>query len=265
MLDEDRVMKANFSSPPVVEAVIGVEFATLPIGFVGLADIHRMWMADYPTTEEHEALEPSTPFDQPAPPVQFRFGTGVPRLRLWSKTEDEQWLIQVQADRLVVNWRRAGTVTSYPGYQQVLGRFEKAWQAFCGYLHESELGSPQPLVVEYTYVNVIAAPPDRLENALSTLSTPGSNMPGVGLFTRYQSGRIVEEEEHRGQVLVTGEPVDVEGASHLNLTISSRVFLRPLATSETLRSAVDFGHHISLNSFLSVTSESAQAEWRGTE
>ncbi len=70
-------------------------------------------------------------------------------MRLWFEFEDG-FLIQLQSDRLVVNWR-AGDDRSYPRYPAVRKRFVSAWQD----LLETLEAPPQVTQIEVTYVNLV--------------------------------------------------------------------------------------------------------------
>ena len=41
--------------------------------------------------------------------------------RLWLMNEEESRLLQLQQDRLVVNWRKLPSDTPYPHYQSICG------------------------------------------------------------------------------------------------------------------------------------------------
>src|SRR5205823_5669613 len=112
----------EYAKPPVVELVLGVQFAPIP-GFTGG---HAGWF-----WKEH--LGPGwKPSDAPLLPEQTEaFGAqGPPKLafqlkqaplasRLLIENETGDRLLQLQNTRFHYNWRKTGG--DYPHYEQVLG------------------------------------------------------------------------------------------------------------------------------------------------
>src|SRR5687768_12321700 len=79
----------------------------------------------FPGLERQPPLPPmSETFDQrpglPSINVQFSDPASLPRLWLVSQSGEE--LVQLQHDRLSLNWRRVGTSTSYPRYKHLRNR-----------------------------------------------------------------------------------------------------------------------------------------------
>ncbi len=99
----------KLKAPPIHEVVCGFLFDRLE----GLTPVlHGLYWREregrFVRHEVHPAVE--DPGDTPA----IRFGT--PRLRTWLVTADETRLVQIQDDRLFVNWRRVGPGEAYPRF-----------------------------------------------------------------------------------------------------------------------------------------------------
>jgi len=73
--------------------------------------------------------------------------------RTWFISADDSVLIQLQADRLLLNWRRGATNAEYPHFETVSGRFRAIYQQFEAFVADAELGTIQPEFCEMTYVN----------------------------------------------------------------------------------------------------------------
>ncbi len=73
--------------------------------------------------------------------------------RIQMVSGDDQWMWQVQSDRLVVNWRKRGD--AYPRYSAALDRFREAWKAWLGLLRQEQIDRPQSRLWHLTYVNRI--------------------------------------------------------------------------------------------------------------
>lgn len=78
-------------------------------------------------------------------------------LRIWLISADDAWLVQLQPDRFVANWRRRG-VARYPGFTRRGGAMEFAldelarYQAFCAEIHEQ---SPRPVAFEVVKIDLL--------------------------------------------------------------------------------------------------------------
>src|SRR5690606_26028906 len=80
-----------------------------------------------------------------------------PECRLQMVSEDDQWLCQVQRDRLVVNWRKR--TDSYPRFGATWQRMQQAWRDWLEFLKAESLPFPTPRLWEITYVNRIPQGP----------------------------------------------------------------------------------------------------------
>src|SRR5579864_3896626 len=150
----------DFEEPPVVEVAISLQFnafETLRSPQFGL-----LWNTfrkeGYSRIEEHGELEPA--FEEfeagPVPKVGIRvqtFDDAPPIQRVWFLNEKQDELIQVQRDRLIVNWRRGAQSEPYPRYPHILKRFRSALASFTEFTTSEKLGELIPTQCEVTYVN----------------------------------------------------------------------------------------------------------------
>ena len=148
----------DFKRPPVVEVAISVHFDELG----GFQPVHFGMLYDrlkdrYPKTEYHPPVGPTIElFDtKGAPNVAFRFDTSLPVGRCWYLNEAGTELLQVQPDRVTLNWRKLDTDAAYPHYDALKVRFERELGLVLGFFEELGLGTFQPLQCELTYVNHI--------------------------------------------------------------------------------------------------------------
>lgn len=103
------------------------------------------------------------------PPIQFHLEDPASLPRIWFQSEDGHELVQLQPDRLTLNWREMDREAEYPRYASLRGRLEELLKRLTdglddiGQLHEINL-------CEVTYVNPIgsyrrSAPPKPAEHA----------------------------------------------------------------------------------------------------
>lgn len=148
----------TFSAPPLPEVALAVEFTPIPdFGAVAMARLATQWRARYPHVQEHPPLPSNPPFGTPAA-ASMVVSVGAPQIRLWLLTEKQDRLVQLQRDRLVVNWRLASPGQPYPRYRDALRpEFANDYRQLLNFLDTEHLPSPRPTSTEVTYVNAIAS------------------------------------------------------------------------------------------------------------
>lgn len=246
-----------YGQPPVTETVVGIEFAALPIGFMGLASLHDLWKVDFPYSVEQEALPPTRPVQQGAPGFPFHIGVGPPPARLWMISPDQHFLIQVQSDRLTLNWRRLDAqANSYPGFVVLKARFESLFADFQSHISGMLDIKVEPMVVEWTYVNEI----DGADRVLDIWSESDLHLPGDLLLTRFQNVRTLNIDGISGQLTIAAEPMSLGPDHKTSLTVSTQMFLTPEHTTNAI-ALIDRAHYTSRQAFESITSEQAKTDW----
>jgi len=141
----------KYKNPPVIEVVIGVTFAPLE----KLSSVHygSFWESikdEYPDSEDNPPLIDETAMAQivqvlPAPPLR----------RVFLIHTDGTYLMQLQPDRFIHNWRKKKDSDQYPNFEAAKDKFDRGWNLFCGFLNSRELGAPLLKRYEVTYINHI--------------------------------------------------------------------------------------------------------------
>jgi uncharacterized protein (TIGR04255 family) len=146
----------HFRRPPVVEVVCGVQFQDLE----GWATPHygKLWSrleGEYPDFEER----PPLPRLRLEPPVSDEtvISPLPPLRRVFFIQRPGNYLIQVQQNRFLHNWRRISDSDEYPRYDRAYERFVRYWGEFKAFVVQVGLPEPQPEVFELTYINHIMA------------------------------------------------------------------------------------------------------------
>lgn len=142
----------DFESPPIIEALLGVEFAPLPgFGIPHLGLFWRVVRSDYPKYSVHPSLASKSDLDARTPMIQI---VGAPALRGWFVDEPETRLLQLQDTRFVHNWRKVSGMEAYPRYEDsIRPTFEKEWSRFIRFLHGEKIAGPEVVECEVTYIN----------------------------------------------------------------------------------------------------------------
>src|SRR5208337_4671804 len=130
----------DFGNPPVVETVLGVEFA--PLSKWGIPHFGLFWheiRGEYSRFEVQPALAAQIErFDRPSKlsptaTVEFLALAQLP-IRCWFVHHSETRLLQVQNDRFIHNWRKVGTAEAYPHYENIRPIFSQEWSRFHEFL-----------------------------------------------------------------------------------------------------------------------------------
>ena len=101
----------ELKNPPIDEVVCGFVFAQA--SDVDTVLIGRYWSTRLDEFRTHLVQEPVG--DEPA----LLFGPGLGRV--WLVSHDDAWIVQVQPDRMFLNWRLRPTHT-YPGFSTIAAR-----------------------------------------------------------------------------------------------------------------------------------------------
>jgi uncharacterized protein (TIGR04255 family) len=178
---------SNYKNPPIGEVAFGLGFS--PLGGLRASHYGLFWNQirdDFPETDDQLPL---------IAPEQLQFGGPfnrypLPLPRTWYVHRDRNLLIQLQSNRIWLNWRRLGANSEYPHFPALLEAFQK----IVGHLRESiraaNVGLLVPAGYELTYVNHIP------------LAEPWARYDEIGRFMRdvswHQNGRMLPRPQAIG-------------------------------------------------------------------
>ena len=241
----------TFRRPPVVEVVLGVQFEPLPFGAFHLAQAHSLWRDAYPQVEEYAAI-PSVPQGG------FFIDTGSPSIRYWFINSTNTRLIQIQKDRIVLNWRAQGHTEEYPRYRELRQEIEERFADFGKFAAAQYDAHVKPIATEVSYINAIGI--DKrvpLDEVLNFVSRPS----------------ILHDAPVEANIQVRFDTSDSSGLVS-NLTIGANrdasrdpapIMLQLSSHSEIGESgytaALDASHETVVTSFRDITTPSMHASW----
>jgi len=114
----------------------------------------------YPKLQDAEPIEPQIErFGTDARSErlpQLRIAAAHPAARLRMSSEDGHVMLQLQNDRLVLNWRRLGGGAEYPRWTTVEPQFWSAFRELERFARDEQLGVIEPNQWEVTYLNHLA-------------------------------------------------------------------------------------------------------------
>ena len=151
----------DYENPPVIEVVIGSQFAPIA-GFLPthLGLFWQLIREDYPRVESAAPLSAIVEQFGSAPAVdsgQLDIYSIPPLPRVLFIDPTDSWLVQLQPDRLLQNWRKGESQTAYPRFGAVIEKFENSWKIFDGFCDSQDLELPEVTQLEVTYINHIPA------------------------------------------------------------------------------------------------------------
>jgi uncharacterized protein (TIGR04255 family) len=154
----------DFDAPPIIEVALGIQFAT-PQHFKS-AHVGLFWQqirSTYPMVSEQPPAP--TVFETFGMPpgsglgVQLRTFLTPPMPRYWFvKDEQDSYVLQLQQERIIGNWRQQREDQIYPRYEHVRERFKAEVDVFAKFLLAEDIGELRPNQCELTYVNIIDSP-----------------------------------------------------------------------------------------------------------
>jgi uncharacterized protein (TIGR04255 family) len=263
----------EYDRPPVVEVALGLQFQ--PIGkfrapYVGL--LWQEWRDKYPILDEVPPLDPVNEREGPMPGVTFQITAVPPMMRYWFLNEDGSRLLQIQRDRIILNWRKvpAGPQT-YPRYRTLREEFVRRLGQFTDFLSSRNLGQLAITQAELNYINALPIGqgferPGELHRALRTLASveEGSTLSDPEEVRISQTYRVDSEAGIPARCYIVLEPGQVapeEPSYLLTLTIRGKPFGEGVPDAMKF---LDFGHNEIVRRFTEVTTEAMHVSWGRT-
>lgn len=273
-MQDNRRPFPEFDAPPVVETVLGVEFA--PLGSWGVPHFGLFWHGIQGEYDHFEVQPPlSSQIEQfgeeRAQPEQPFFDLLPTQARCWFISLDDRTLIQVQNGRFLLNWRKGEGQTPYPRYEQtVRPRFVAAWQSFTRFVEDQKLGEIAVAQCEVTYVNHLPIGAGWKDASDISEVFPVWAGRTLGEFLpqpeRVHFGANYLLPGRRGRLRVTMQPAfrSSDHSEILQLTLTARG--RPQSSSEAdILAWLDLGREWVVRGFADITSTKMHEEiWRRT-
>ena len=275
-----RRRSINYGAPPVVEVAVSVEFEP-PQGF-NVGHLGAFWASQKDNFANVVATLPINPSlddfgtdGQWLPPaIRLAFGNEPP-CRLQMTSGDDQWMRQIQPDRLVVNWRKKAA--DYPRFDAAFEQFLDAWRALQQFFAGERMTAPAPRLWEVAYVNRI--PKGALWESPSDWPTVfpglwgGTSLAAEGLTLRGLQGQWVWDflAENARLYVEPGHARSSEdsGLELLMLTLTARGPIRSSGDTrptgdfeQPIQTGMELGHDLIVFTFDAIASARAKEHWQ---
>lgn len=264
--------KHHFESPPVYETALTIQFKELhKFRTIHFGEFYGLICEQFPHAEDKPRAEPIYErFPRQFTPSQIRF---LPKKsgpeRVWYRDElDGALLLQLQADRISLNWRRSSEEKHYPSFQENGPKFIDAYRKLENFAAERELGDLEPNLCEVVYVNHVV--PVEGESATECFARIFIGLewshnddflpqPEIATFNR-----VYEIGEKKGRLYAeAGIAKQPDLGEFVHLKVTARVLINP---EDNFVDALQRAHDWVVDGFVSLTTLDAQTKrWRKRE
>lgn len=273
MTSPDRKLP-DFDNPPVIETVVGVEFA--PLEEWGIQHFGLLWDGvrdTYPNFSQQPPIistEEAGPAQEVARSLMVRLSGRSAPIRCWMTDESDTRLLQVQNDRFIHNWRKVTGQEKYPHYEDsIRPTFLREWRGFLRFLEDWDISMPKVRRCEVSYINHLER--GREWNTFADLADVFSGWPDAGLESGVEgvsgfSWKITYDlGDGQGKLRVEAEPGlrgrDEQEILQLKLIAKTKPEGSDLAN---IMSTLDGGREVVVRSFVELTSEKMHKLWERT-
>lgn len=260
----------DYKTPPIDEVIVGVHFR--PIALFSEAHIGLLWQrlrVDFPTVESQPRLEVADEhFDQPLAPSApvVRIGPLPTSNRTWFISVDDAYVVQIQNDLLLLNWRKR-SANEYPHFEKIVDVFLDILNSLASLLAEELLTPLSIRMSEVSYVNWIPNDAGLTFMRLTDGARLSSIMPGQPEIQAWISQYRISDPSGTGvaRLHIDSQPVgrqvegDIVTGSQLSLTVRSA--LHSSATADEVRRSLLSSRTIIAGAFAELTTAEAQASW----
>lgn len=276
-LSSQKEPPITYDAPPLVEVAVSVQFD--PPKRLNQAHLGAFWFtqkSEFPNVRAVQPIPTVTEVfaeqGQWLPPSLQLALTNEPESRLQMTSSDDQWMCQIQRNRLVVNWRKR--TADYPRFSATQDAFIKTWERWQDFLGTFALNSAKPTLWELAYVNRIAK-----TNLWKSPSDWPAVFPGLwgGKFagaddaqlSAFHGQWVWESSSPNARLYVEPKPAksaDETEESILLLTLTARGPIsqcdgEPDGGTSSIESGMQCGHHLIVTTFDKITSSAAKSEW----
>ena len=253
----------EYERPPVTEVALTVQLDDdIGFRFLDLAGVAACWAEELPDVQERDRL-PRLGADPDELDMTLDLAETRYTPRLWLQNEPGDHVLQLQQDRIAVNWSKSESDDDYPRYETIKAFLVEAWRRLEAKLDDLGLTMPPPSVCQVMYVNELGASQGWKSSADTTklISPWGGSM----------SDNFLPADRHEGLLMHFHLPGD-QGWMNINgrtADLDDRIFVLTLVSEgwppspdlDGVLGFMDLAHEWIVKAFTSVTTEEAHREW----
>ena len=261
----------KFDRPPVIEVMHGVRFRRLNFDIAHPGHFHDLLKDRYPRVQTVPALPPEREhFGTPQfAALRFEIPLLVELPRAWFISADDTMLIQLQADRLLVNRRVESGQEAYSHFPVISAEFRKVFETLAGFAATSGVGPMEIELCEMAYINKmgnwprdsVMTPHDWLRGWSSDLGTGWTgDMEDFSSVARYSLTR--PDGQAYGRVTTSATTIFMPPS--LDRSLQLEVTVRGIPETTDIDGIVGFheiAHDQIVRCFAAITTDSAHECW----
>jgi uncharacterized protein (TIGR04255 family) len=254
----------TFENPPVVEVVCGVQYG----GGERWRTVHfgSFWervRSVYSVIEDHMPLDRMRFGKVQSQDLKLSLLPVPPLRRVFFIQPPGNFLIQLQPNRIVHNWRKLKGTDEYPRYPLAYEKFRGAWEDLRQFARSYDLGELEPEGYELTYINHVnndgARFPRDLWNFLSFYqSAPVANTVKENAHVAMQFGWSLPD----GLGTLTFDLKHGVNAANENDVLVIELSAQGSAGQTPMDAWFDVAHRAIVRTFADFTTQSAHTLWR---
>ena len=262
----------HFGSPPVYETALTVQFEELrEFRTIHFGQFYSRISEDFPIAEDKPRAEPIRemfPKIFGSPQIHIIPKKHGPE-RVWYRDRrDGSFLLQLQPDRISLNWRKISDSEHYPSFAENGPLFLDAYRKFQDFCGNHDLGKLEPNLSEVVYVNRIL--PEQGESAIESFGRIFTGLewkhsedflpqPEIASFNRvYEIGE--QEGRFYAEAGIAKHP---ELGEFVQLNITARILID---SEERVVASLQKAHDWVVNGFVSLTTPDSQFKrWKRSE
>lgn len=244
----------DYSQSPVIETALGMEFAAGSFDAGQAMEVRDRLRDSYPRVDLLPALPPLPPLGLSG--SFFGLSVGSHPNRWWFISEDDSHLVQLQHDRLLLNWRKSPGRAEYPRHHNLLPRFIDVLR-----IVDRALGGLSPTSLETDYYNLDTGLPDG--TGLAALLAGASLPPESFLNDKVAHLEFSERGRLDGRTTQWTLSAQREDDGPARFHIGTRADAAGLAATDAgaLTHALDSLHHLAIAVFERYTTAAARERW----
>jgi uncharacterized protein (TIGR04255 family) len=171
----DMTDAPRLKNPPVVQVMLTAHFepALESLTMLDVATIFEQYRAKYPVFRQVPivgtmAVEATPRQDR----VETIASSALPRVMMG--TEDQEFAVLLQTDRLSLGWMRQNPLSSaatYPGFREMKRRFDEELEVFHNWLKNNDFPDVSPDIIELAYNNAFEMGSEEQRRPISDVVT----------------------------------------------------------------------------------------------
>ena len=267
----DIALQPKFARPPVIEVVHGVRFRRLDLTIAHPGQFHALLRDRYPRVQTVPALPAEREFfgGSRFPVFRLEMPLMAELPRAWFVSADNTMLIQLQQDRILVNWRSNAGQGIYPHYSAISERFKEIYRIFTTFVADAGLGDLAAELCEMTYINHMGSWPRDVAMTPQTWLRGWSGdqgfewtgeMEDFATASRFALRR--PDGQPFGRLTVQASTIIAPPTGDRSLQVEITVRGHPdVSTFDGVRAFHDMAHDRIVRCFAAITTESAHKDW----